>query len=702
MQKADSISRTMLIVAIVLAATSFATAAVWQESWEKSKVGEYIPDDTMNCVINGDMGKWITAATIDGQPPVDDEPYCGPIPHHVAIEKVGSDKVLKMISGESTEGCADNLWVVLFTKLGSPINNNINIPINSGVSISFEIAGVLDNPEKEGWGDNCLVPPCYDNISLKVEDTHGNVITYVLDRYPSAIPNDSKDYYREILLDASVGTYSRNLYDDFSTIPNFTSGSSIYSIDIAIDEHGWCAISNIAISTSGSMPLSPTNLSASDGDYTDRVKVTWTASSGATDYEIWRNTSNNSAAASKIANDNTSPYDDTSAVAGTTYWYWVKAKNAAGTSGFSNSDSGYKTIASPPQTNFGNLSGNTNTKLIFSDSCGVPVTFTLTGGGYGEISGDANDQITLYDTTEKSMLTISTKSKTYTSIGGIICSGPMKGITAKTAKLSGSIEIGSPTIPNPKAAVTIAFDQVADLTIDSQMPIKSLTATEWLGGAINAPSVGSITTKGDKKRSITGNMDVDVEVDGGIGTVKVAGELSGEWNCNTVKSITTLDIDNFNLSLSQSPDTAGKILALGALTAKGYFYGSSIQSAGNIGTVTAGIMKDSSCFAGVAEGISGLPTAEAASFPEAATIKSIAIKGIKGESSPFFVNSNIAAFNILSVSIVYPQSDNDGVPFGLTADNIKKLTIKKMDGTTLKDSTNSWTLNNLEIRLLPE
>jgi hypothetical protein len=213
------------------------------------------------------------------------------------------------------------------------------------------------------------------------------------------------------------------------------------------------------------------------------------------------------------------------------------------------------------------------------------------------------------------------------------------------------------------------------------MPIKSISATEWLGGSIYAPSVSGITTKGDKKRKIPGDLDVNVEVGNGIGTVKVAGELLGEWDCNTVKSITALDTNNFNLKLTQTPDTAGKILALGSLTVKGHFYGSNIRSAGNIGKVTAGIMTDSICFAGVAEGITGLPAAEAASFSETATIKSITIKGIKKE--PSYINSNIAAANILSASIAYPQINNNGVPFGLSADNIKKLTIKKANGNTI-------------------
>ena len=96
-----------------------------------------------------------------------------------------------------------------------------------------------------------------------------------------------------------------------------------------------------------SPPNVPTGVSASDGTYCDRVQVSWNDSSGATSYEIWRYTSNNSGSASKIADDTASPYDDTSAAAGTTYWYWVKAKNSGGTSGFSNGDSGYRVITPP-------------------------------------------------------------------------------------------------------------------------------------------------------------------------------------------------------------------------------------------------------------------------------------------------------------------------------------------------------------------
>jgi hypothetical protein len=370
---------------------------------------------------------------------------------------------------------------------------------------------------------------------------------------------------------------------------------------------------------------------------------------------------------------------------------------------------------------FGSFDGQKNVELTLKDCSNNDVTFILTGYGYGEIDcEDCNfSNITLYDTTEKTVFSITTKSNVGTSVGDIIVNSSLKAISAKNVNLRGDITVtgslGTLTLNNvadshtitigsslnPKAAVTIVFDQVSDLTINSQTPIKSLTATDWLGGSIDAPSIGSITTKGDKKRSITGDLDVDV-TSGTIQSIKAAGTLSGNWTCNSVKNISAMDVIETNLTLNQQPDA--KMLALGSLIAKGWIDSSRILSTGNIGTVTAGAMINSTCFAGVAEGVSGLPDAETASFSETATIKSVAIKGIKTEPSPYYINSNIAATNILSTSIAYPQSYNGGVPFGLSADNIKKLTIKKTDGTTtslknLGKSTDSKTIDGVEIHL---
>ena len=95
-------------------------------------------------------------------------------------------------------------------------------------------------------------------------------------------------------------------------------------------------------------------------------------------------------------------------------------------------------------------------------------------------------------------------------------------------------------------------------------------------------------------------------------------------------------------------------------------------------------MINSLCFAGIKDGVTGLPD-PAVDINVLASIKSIAVKGLKGEPNAF-INSNIAAATITSATLNYPQSDNNSVPFGMSADFIKLLKIKNASGAvTLKN-----------------
>jgi hypothetical protein len=341
---------------------------------------------------------------------------------------------------------------------------------------------------------------------------------------------------------------------------------------------------------------------------------------------------------------------------------------------------------------FGYVSGKKNVKLTLKGSDNNDVTFALSGAPYAYGTTDPCDPnfelIEIYnnnDGAEKAALAISTKAKTGSRVGSINCFGPMKSITAKNIDLTGDMTIGSTM--NPKAAAAITFDQGNGLNINSDMPIKSISAYEWWG-SLTAPSVGSITTKSAPKLDKWGYLSMDVET-GVIGSVKTAGGIDGTWDCKSVKSITASSTDDFYLTLSQEPNV--KVPALGTLTVKGGFEWSRIISAGNIGTVTVGNMRNANCFAGVADAcmvdvnaaddVYDLPLVLGDTFNQTATIKSISIKGIKSESSPYFVNSNIAATNILSVSIVYPEYNNSGIPFGVSMLNTKTFKIKDSEGT---------------------
>jgi hypothetical protein len=270
-------------------------------------------------------------------------------------------------------------------------------------------------------------------------------------------------------------------------------------------------------------------------------------------------------------------------------------------------------------------------------------------------------RIELFDTTDKSTIAIKTGGKAVTSIGDINVNGSLKSITAKTTDLRGGVSVsgslGTLTLndiadehtisigpsADPKAGVVMKFSRLSKVTINSQTPVKTLSAAEWLGGALNSPSAKSIKITGDKKRAIAGDL-------------------------NSVK-----------LTLNCKPDSDMRILALGILDVKAGINNSQVLSTGHIGTISTVKMVNSCCFAGVAGGITGLPPAEEASFEEKATIKKITIKGIEGEDC--VINSNIAASQILNASLAYLRTENGGVPFGMAADYIQKLTIEDDTGT---------------------
>ena len=81
-------------------------------------------------------------------------------------------------------------------------------------------------------------------------------------------------------------------------------------------------------------------LSVSDSTYSDRVELSWTTSSGASYYEIFRGTRDDSTAAALLETVADANYVDSSLVSTDTYYYWVRACNDLGCSALSPSGAG--------------------------------------------------------------------------------------------------------------------------------------------------------------------------------------------------------------------------------------------------------------------------------------------------------------------------------------------------------------------------
>ena len=72
----------------------------------------------------------------------------------------------------------------------------------------------------------------------------------------------------------------------------------------------------------------PQGVSVTEGVYANKVGIYWEAVRSATVYRISRNVSNNSASATDVGTTSAFYFFDPTAVAGQTYFYWVRAENS--------------------------------------------------------------------------------------------------------------------------------------------------------------------------------------------------------------------------------------------------------------------------------------------------------------------------------------------------------------------------------------
>ena len=154
---------------------------------------------------------------------------------------------------------------------------------------------------------------------------------------------------------------------------SLTNGTAYYYVVTAVNATGESGNSNQATATPKAAPTPPAvplNLTATGGN--QQVSLAWTASTGATSYNVKR-AATNGGPYTTVASPTGTSYTDTTVTNGTTYYYVITAVSASGESATSNQASATPSAAPPPTppTNPGpsscathisavNTAGNTN------------------------------------------------------------------------------------------------------------------------------------------------------------------------------------------------------------------------------------------------------------------------------------------------------------------------------------------------------
>ena len=112
----------------------------------------------------------------------------------------------------------------------------------------------------------------------------------------------------------------------------------------------------------------PTDVAATDGEFTNKVVITWTGTPGS-GFKIFR--ASGSGSATQIGTSSTTSFSDTTALPATLYTYSVKTTSPAGDSGASQTDTGWVGLSAPATVTASKGTSSTAVNLSWSAVTGA-------------------------------------------------------------------------------------------------------------------------------------------------------------------------------------------------------------------------------------------------------------------------------------------------------------------------------------------
>ena len=208
-----------------------------------------------------------------------------------------------------------------------------------------------------------------------VPSTGANVLNFEIRTYTGA----SRQYDNFFV--GKAGGAAPSYVDGYEQRPVAGTSVSVAGLTDAVTYYyrvasvgdGGCTSSFTAVenvTTLPGPPPQPTGLTATKGTILAHVELNWTdLSAKETGYVIYRHTADvfGSATAIHTTAANVTTYNDTTAVVGTRYYYWIVATNAIGSSAASDSDYGFRKLATVGGLSASDCSDTAQVSLSWTD-----------------------------------------------------------------------------------------------------------------------------------------------------------------------------------------------------------------------------------------------------------------------------------------------------------------------------------------------
>jgi hypothetical protein len=188
---------------------------------------------------------------------------------------------------------------------------------------------------------------------------------------------------------------------------------------------------------------------------------------------------------------------------------------------------------------FGTIGSHKNLTLPVTDAAGNRAVLSISGNGSGTVTQTNELTDVALSGTDASSRFVITPSRGTFAFDAITDNGALGAITGNRATVTGKLTVGGsigtitlaglgqggamPMTLGSGVTVTLSLGNVAGVQLNSAAPIRSLTASNWIGGQIIAPSIQTLTVRG------TFDPDVFVHGSGAITTATLGTVDGGTW-----------------------------------------------------------------------------------------------------------------------------------------------------------------------------